>query len=72
MIMTAAIVCMAGIQMMAQPKLPYRNASLPIEERVSDLLSRMTLEEKVGQLRCTLAWTTTTSRATRWCPRPHS
>ena len=40
MIMTAAIVCMAGIQMMAQPKLPYRNASLPIEERVSDLLSR--------------------------------
>ena len=26
MIMTAAIVCMAGIQMMAQPKLPYRNA----------------------------------------------
>ena len=56
MIMTAAIVCMAGIQMMAQPKLPYRNASLPIEERVSDLLSRMTLEEKVGQLRCTLAW----------------
>lgn len=56
MIMTAAIVCMTGIQMMAQPKLPYRNASLPIEERVSDLLSRMTLEEKVGQLRCTLAW----------------
>ena len=38
MIMTAAIVCMAGSQMMAQPKLPYRNASLPIEERVSDLL----------------------------------
>ena len=27
MIMTAAIVCMAGIQMMAQPKMPYRNAS---------------------------------------------
>lgn len=72
MIMTAAIVCMAGIQMMAQPKLPYRNSSLPIEERVSDLLSRMTLEEKVGS--CAAPWlgTTTTSRATRWCPRPHS
>ncbi len=37
-------------------QLPYQNASLPIEQRVSDLLSRMTWEEKVGQLRCTLAW----------------
>ena len=31
---------------------PYRNARLPIEERVADLLSRMTLEEKVAQLVC--------------------
>ncbi len=29
---------------------PYKNARLPVEERVSDLLSRMTLEEKVGQM----------------------
>ena len=36
--------------------LPYKNAALPTEERVADLLSRMTLEEKVGQLRCTMAW----------------
>ncbi len=36
--------------------LPYRDASLPVEQRVSDLLSRMTLQEKIGQLRCTLAW----------------
>lgn len=28
----------------------YRNPSLSVEERVSDLLGRMTLEEKVGQL----------------------
>lgn len=28
----------------------YRNAALTVEERVNDLLSRMTLEEKVGQL----------------------
>lgn len=40
----------------AQKSLPYRNAKLPIEQRVSDLLHRMSLEEKVGQLRCTLAW----------------
>src|SRR5512145_319317 len=29
---------------------PYLNPDLPIEERVEDLLSRMTLEEKVGQM----------------------
>jgi len=29
---------------------PYRNASLPVEKRVSDLLSRMTLEEKASML----------------------
>ena len=28
----------------------YRNASLPIEERLSDLLGRMTLEEKIAQM----------------------
>ncbi len=28
----------------------YKNASLPIEDRVADLMSRMTLEEKVEQL----------------------
>lgn len=31
-------------------KLPYRNPDLPVEERIDDLLSRMTLEEKVGQM----------------------
>ena len=35
---------------------PYRNAKLPTTERVADLLNRMTLEEKIGQLRCLLAW----------------
>ena len=30
--------------------LPYRDASLPVEERVADLLGRLTLEEKAGQL----------------------
>lgn len=28
----------------------YRNSALPVEERVADLVGRMTLEEKVGQL----------------------
>lgn len=34
----------------------YKNPQLPIEQRVSDLLSHMTLEEKVGQLLCPLGW----------------
>lgn len=55
-ILSAAIVCLAGLGAYAQKRLPYRDASLPVAQRVSDLLSRMTLEEKVGQLRCTLAW----------------
>jgi beta-glucosidase len=29
---------------------PYRNPALSVEERVADLVARMTLEEKVGQL----------------------
>src|SRR5947199_147290 len=29
---------------------PYRNSSLPIERRVDDLISRMTLEEKISQM----------------------
>ena len=33
-----------------QSQLPYKNASLPVEVRVRDLLSRMTAEEKFRQL----------------------
>src|SRR5208283_3312507 len=32
---------------------PYKNSSLPLDERVKDLLGRMTLEEKVAQLQST-------------------
>ena len=34
----------------AEDEFPYRNPELPIEQRVEDLLSRLTLEEKAGQL----------------------
>lgn len=35
----------------AKEKEPYKNPNLPVEQRVEDLLSRMTLEEKVAQMR---------------------
>jgi len=34
----------------------YLNPHLPVDQRVADLLSRMTLEEKVGQLEAPLGW----------------
>jgi beta-glucosidase len=37
---------------MAAAGLPYRNPSLPVEARVADLLSRMTLAEKIMQMQC--------------------
>lgn len=37
-------------QIHAQKKYPYQDAKLPVEDRVNDLLSRMSLEEKVRQM----------------------
>lgn len=34
----------------------YKNAKAPIENRIKDLLSRMTVEEKVGQISMPLGW----------------
>jgi beta-glucosidase len=34
----------------SQATLPYENANLSVRKRVTDLLSRMTLEEKIGQM----------------------
>ncbi|MBR1889511.1 MAG: glycoside hydrolase family 3 C-terminal domain-containing protein [Alloprevotella sp.] len=34
----------------------YKDARLPVSVRVADLLDRMTLEEKLGQLRCLPGW----------------
>lgn len=39
---------------LAQPI--YKNASAATDERVADLLARMTLEEKIGQLCCPTGW----------------
>ena len=47
---------LAGISALAAPKYPYQNANLPVDQRVEDLLSRMTLEEKTGQIVCLMGW----------------
>lgn len=39
-----------------QNTLPYQDASLDTETRIQDLLGRMTLDEKVGQLSTLLGW----------------
>jgi beta-glucosidase len=36
----------------ANASAPYRDATLPAEQRVADLLARMTLEEKAAQMMC--------------------
>ena len=55
-----ALACLVAMTAGAAGKkkelLPYQNRALGIEERLQDLIQRMTLEEKVGQLRCTMAW----------------
>src|SRR5215470_19214743 len=43
--------CVIGIRSgRAQEAADYRNPKLPVEQRVADLLSRMTVEEKVAQV----------------------
>lgn len=37
-------------------EVPYKNPNLPTEERVEDLLSRMTLSQKIAQLNCAMTY----------------
>lgn len=48
--------CYGIFNVVAKDVLPYRNKNLSIETRVQDLLSRMTLKEKIGQMLCTMSW----------------
>jgi beta-glucosidase len=48
LVLLAALAALSAAK--AQNAPPYRDAKLPVEQRVTDLLSRMTLEEKIAQL----------------------
>lgn len=53
--LTAAALSSCSVQDAGRQPL-YRQASAPTEARVADLLGRMTLDEKIGQLRCPMGW----------------
>jgi beta-glucosidase len=47
----AALLPLIFIPLHAQQSQPYMNTALPIDQRVDDLIHRMTLDEKVSQMR---------------------
>lgn len=47
---TLLLIGLSSCTLVAQPLLPYKNPKLTIDQRVNDLLSRMTPEEKFWQL----------------------
>ena len=50
-IYVAILIMLLPIAAMAE-KLPYKNPKLSPEERTRDLISRMTLDEKIAQMQC--------------------
>jgi beta-glucosidase len=55
-LVTIITLALMTFSMNANDKYPYQNANLPVDQRVEDLLSRMTLEEKAGQIVCLMGW----------------
>ena len=53
---TIIALALLALSTSAKDKYPYQDASLHPVVRAQDLLSRMTLEEKVGQLVCLMGW----------------
>src|SRR5262249_28475910 len=49
-LLTSLLLAVPQTRTSGQATLPYKDPSLPIEKRVDDLVSRMTLEEKVSQM----------------------
>ena len=55
-LVTIIAVAFMALSVGAKEKYPYQDASLHPMYRARDLVSRMTLEEKVGQLVCLMGW----------------
>jgi beta-glucosidase len=49
-LIVALLVLFLGMSQCQQPDAPYKNPKLSVDDRVRDLLGRMTLEEKVAQM----------------------
>ena len=52
-LMLTGLFASCAFSQQSSDKLPYRDATLPVEQRLADLLKRMTLEEKIQQLQGT-------------------
>ena len=50
-----AFIACTSMHSLAQ-KVLYKMADAPVEDRVNDLVQRMTIDEKIGQLLCPLGW----------------
>jgi len=46
----SALIILIPVILFAQEKIPFKNPDLPLEQRVEDLVERLTLEEKVSQM----------------------
>ena len=50
LIASAFISCLLGTAYAQTPNYSFQNTQLPLEQRVTDLVNRLTLEEKVAQM----------------------
>ena len=53
---TLLLFILSSFSLFSQEDIKYKNARLSSDERTRDLIKRMTLDEKIGQLLCPLGW----------------
>lgn len=55
-VICVSLICVLTVLPIFAQNEPYRNSMLSIEDRVDDLLQRMTLSEKIAQIRHLHSW----------------